>query len=196
MGNIDFVELERELEKQIARVSNSGITVSHLDSHQHLHMLPKIWKITVELAKKFNIPAIRFPKERVSVGLSMLMDGARIIRFFEMLALNCFCKSGRHMQRLRTDHFTGFLFGGELNKRNLLKVLKNLPSSGTCELMCHPGIDDPENRYKYWGYDWVEELNALTDPEIMDFIRRNGVRLISYRQLAEFQAGCERTRCL
>lgn len=50
-----------------------------------------------------------------------------------------------------------------------MKVLGNLPSTGTCELMCHPGLNDPKTQYKHWGYNWSEELKALTNPEIIKF---------------------------
>ena len=73
---------------------------------------------------------------------------------------------------IRTDHFIGFFLGGNLHKKNLRKVLQHLPLTGACELMCHPGLDDPNTRYNHWGYHWADELSALTD------------QLISHHQLA------------
>jgi predicted glycoside hydrolase/deacetylase ChbG (UPF0249 family) len=156
--------------------------MSHLDSHQHLHMLPQILRITVELAKEYAIPAIRFPDER---GHLYMLKGKRAVsRVCQLLVLKTFCRLGRKAIRVRTDHFHGFLFGGQLHTHHLKKLLRSLPATGTCELMCHPGWDDPHTRYGHWGYHWADELAALIDPEVADLLRERGVQLISYRQLA------------
>ena len=41
-----------------------GFSISHLDSHQHLHMFPGLWNITLQLSNKYNIPIIRIPAEK------------------------------------------------------------------------------------------------------------------------------------
>ena len=181
-GRISLREVRSELDAQIRKVMNRGVSVSHLDSHQHIHMLPCIWRITAELAMEYGIPAIRFPRERVRAY--MLKQRGAISRVLPLLVLNCFCWLGRHTRALRTDHLVGFFFGGNLHKDNLQEVLRHLPRTGTCELMCHPGFDDPKTRYSHWGYHWVDELHALIDQEIVEELQRKGVQVISYRQLA------------
>jgi predicted glycoside hydrolase/deacetylase ChbG (UPF0249 family) len=86
--------------------------------------------------------------------------------------------SSRHI-----DHFVGFFFGGRLTKNNLLTVIKNLPQTGTCELMCHPGFDDPTSAHVHWGYRWSEELRALVDMDVIRSLGERDVKLISYRHL-------------
>ena len=182
MGKICLREVQQELEAQIVKVMNRGIKPSHLDSHQHLHMLPKILKIVNELAKKYDIPAIRFPGETTYV--TFLKEKGSALRFIQLLVLNWLCRLGRYTDILRTDHFAGFMYSGNLHKQNLQKVLQCIDPTGTCEVMCHPGLDDPVSLYGHWGYHWSDELNALTDPEIYDFLQTKGINLISYRQLA------------
>ena len=180
MKRICLQEVEQELEAQVLKVKQCGIKVSHLDSHQHLHMLPQILKITMRIAKKYGIPVIRFPLE--SAQFYMLKRFGSYSRFFQLLILNWFCWLGRSKIELRTKHFAGFLYSGNLNKQNLLEILHKLPATGTCELMCHPGLHDPDTRYAHWGYNWQEEFNALIDPEISRYIQDNEIKLISYRQ--------------
>ena len=48
-GQVKLEEIEKELEAQINRCTNSGLTLTHIDSHQHLHMLPRIYKIFVKI---------------------------------------------------------------------------------------------------------------------------------------------------
>jgi predicted glycoside hydrolase/deacetylase ChbG (UPF0249 family) len=181
-GRMRLRDIQCELEAQIKRVMSHGISISHLDSHQHLHLLPQILSTTTKLAKKYGIPAIRFPRE--VLHLSMLRGDEAVSRILQLLILNIFCRLGRNTVRLRTDHFVGFFCSGNLHKQNLLELLQSLPSIGTCELMCHPGRDDANTRYRHWGYHWSEELSALVDREIAEFIWQKGIHLISYRQLA------------
>jgi len=180
LGKINLDEVRKELDTQIQRVLMAGISPSHLDSHQHIHMLPGILGIVVELSQKYGIPAIRFPHEvRVFRGIR----NVSLTRVAQALVLNLFCQAAKGRIGRRTDFFAGFLFGGNLNKENLLRVLRDLDRSGTYEIMCHPGLGDLDTHYSHWRYHWLDELNALTDKEIADFIHHKGIWLISYRQL-------------
>jgi hopanoid biosynthesis associated protein HpnK len=181
MGEIRIGEVRRELEAQINKVISRGVHVSHLDSHQHVHILPQVLHTTLELAAEFGISAIRFPRERVMVGTVKNWSSFR--RAMQIILIRFFCHLGRNAHTLHTDHFAGFLFGGKLCKTNLKYLLDHLPSAGTCELMCHPGLDDPHTRYSHWGYHWADELSALIDPEIVSGLEHQGIRLVSFRQL-------------
>jgi chitin disaccharide deacetylase len=181
-GRIRLAEVHRELEAQIKKVASYGISISHLDSHQHLHILPQILNITAELAQQYGIPAIRLPYE--TPRFYMLKSRKIFPRLPQLLGLNLFCQLGKKTIPLRTAHFAGFFFGGNLQKKNLYKALEFLPATETCELMCHPGLEDEYDAHRHWRYHWAEELLALTDPEIAAFLSARGIRLISYRELA------------
>jgi len=188
-GKIRLQELQCELEAQICKVMSSGIAVSHLDAHQHLHMLPQVLEITTKLAKKYGIEAIRFPRE--AIRSYMFKGEGAVRRLLQLLVLTTFCHLGKNMTAVRTDHFLGFFFGGKLNKDSLHQLIKSLPTNGSCELMCHPGCEDTMTRYAHWRYHWSSELAALTDSETAELLRQSGVTLISYRQLV--QAGAHDT---
>jgi hopanoid biosynthesis associated protein HpnK len=181
VGKIGSGEIEKELEAQIEKVLAAGIMPSHLDSHQHVHILPGILKIVSALSRKYDIPAIRVPRE---VAVFRKIGGVPVARIIQALVLNFICEMANGRIERRTDAFAGFLFGGKLHKENLQKVLRHLPRYGTCEIMCHPGLEDPaDSRYAHWQYQWLEELRALSDPEIGELARSAGIQLISYREL-------------
>lgn len=182
-GQLSLEEIQCELEAQIQMVLNSGISISHFDSHQHLHILPRILSITVELAKKYNIAAIRFPRE--SFNLSMLGEMSLLPRTVQMLLLNGFCYLGRNMDILRTDRFFGFRSGGNMNKHNLLRIINTLSQNETVELMCHPGKENTGGSYSQWQYHWQDELDALLDPDVTTLLEKKNISLITYRNLAQ-----------
>ena len=181
-GKIDLEDVRRELEAQVAKVMATGLPVSHLDSHQHLHMLPGVLRITRELAIKHGIPCIRYPRETIRPYMFRRLGQAS--RIAQLAVLNIFCRLGQKSFTARTDHFVGFYHGGALNRANLAEVVAHLPRKGVCELMCHPGHDDPGSERAHWGYNWPAELEALLDREIAASLRKRGVALISYRDLA------------
>jgi hopanoid biosynthesis associated protein HpnK len=186
-GKIRLTEIERELDAQINKVMSYGLPITHLDGHQHIHMLPKIRRIVSRLAQQYKIPAVRFPCERLQ--LYMLWGGEAISRLPPLLVLNALCRSAKHVSVQRTDHFVGFFFGGRLNREHIRTVIEHLPHSGTCELMCHPGYADPASPYRTWGYCWSDELEALLAPDVAELLRRRNVQLISYRELISGNAG-------
>ena len=60
---VKLSDIRLELISQYEYLINSGISISHIDSHQHMHMNPKIFKIVADFAKDQNIPVrIAFPQ--------------------------------------------------------------------------------------------------------------------------------------
>jgi len=180
MGRFDLNEVRLELEAQVEKVLAAGLSPTHLDGHQHLHVLPGLLRITVEIGRKYGIPAIRLPREKADLSKILRVSPRRVL---ESQFLNVLCWIGRNKVDKKTDSFAGFLFGGNLKKELLLIVLRHLPPGGVCEIMCHPGLEGPGSRYSQWGYHWLDELNALVDEEVQDFVRREGIDLVSYRAL-------------
>jgi predicted glycoside hydrolase/deacetylase ChbG (UPF0249 family) len=181
-GNISLMEIRQEFEAQIKRVLDWHIPVSHLDTHQHLHGLPAIRHIVDDLAGKYRIPAVRYPREKLR--WYMLRNIRMLPRTLQLLALNFFCRLGNTPVPAHTDHFAGFYFGGYLTRTNLRTLIDNLPPHGSCEMMCHPGLPDASGVYGHWNYHWADELDALLDPQLPELLRHNGIHLIGYRDLA------------
>nr|WP_321509182.1 ChbG/HpnK family deacetylase [uncultured Hyphomonas sp.] len=181
-GLINPEEVRLELDAQIARIRESGLAISHLDSHQHVHMLPGILKVAQDLGRKHGIAPMRLPREPVSPY--MLASPGGLSRVAQQLVLNHFCRRGGKGFGPTTDRFAGFYFGGKLDTDALLKVIAAMPQTGTCELMCHPGEDDPASDKLHWGYNWAHELSALKADTVKAEVAAKGIELISFRDLA------------
>jgi chitin disaccharide deacetylase len=180
-GAISLADVRRELDAQIRRVLAHGVQPTHLDGHQHVHVLPGIARVVAELAREHGIRAARVPVERPR-GY-MLKDVGSLKRLAEQVVLGTLAAVSPLAALRCADCFVGFYFGGRLTEHNLRTVLERLPAGKTVELMCHPGADDPESRYGDWHYAWAAETAALTSPRIRELIGAHGVRLISYRDV-------------
>jgi predicted glycoside hydrolase/deacetylase ChbG (UPF0249 family) len=179
-GRISLPEVRLELDAQLRRVRAAGIDVSHLDGHQHVHVLPGIAGVVGELATAHGISAVRYPSERVRRYMFRSVRYAR--RVAEQTALSLFCASAPWKHLRRCDDFVGFYFGGRLDEANLATVLGGLPVGRTVELMCHPGHEDMQPAGD-WQYAWAAERDALVSPRIRDLVAERGMRLISYRDV-------------
>lgn len=183
-GKIRLAEVERELAAQIEQVRLSGIQPSHLDSHQHLHVLPGLGGIVLDLARRFSIRAIRIPAEPVTfVGATPPTLGRLVGRGGLTMLANLFRQHAAAAGIRTTDHFFGMLAGGQLTEAALLAILQQLPT-GDAEVMTHPGLTDPSLAALYpWGYQWDAERQALAAAAVRQLVADRQIRLISFREL-------------
>jgi chitin disaccharide deacetylase len=183
LARISWDEVEREIAAQIARFQNTGLRLSHLDSHQHLHMFPPVFQIVRRLTRGMDNVWIRNP-----AGPWRKSPDVRMGRWVQRLSLNLTCVSTQALLGLRVpqmpDGMYGFEVGGCLTRSALEQILRKIPD-GLYELICHPGEDDADTprRYGHWGYRWAEELEALTAPETRAVLKEQGIALSSFVQV-------------
>jgi hopanoid biosynthesis associated protein HpnK len=171
-------DIEAELRAQIEKALSTGLTFSHIDSHQHMHMLPGVLLIVVRLASEYGIGAVRYPSQgRVASRL-------RGRRLAELLALRAACRLSRPLVLgnglLLADDFRGFAEAGRWDSESLADTIYDL-ESGLTEIGCHPGSDDAIDSHLGWGYRWEQELAALTSPRVAAAVAQGGIRLTTYR---------------
>jgi len=180
LGRISWHEVEREIAAQIALFQKTGLRLSHLDSHQHLHMFPPVFRIVRRLTHGMDDVWIRNP-----AGPWRKSAGARTGRWVQRLGLHLTCLSARALHGLSLpqmpDGMYGFEVSGGLTRRPLEQILRKIPN-GLYELLCHPGEGDADTqtRYNHWGYRWAEELEALTAPETRMVLNEEGIVLTSF----------------
>jgi hopanoid biosynthesis associated protein HpnK len=180
LGGINWLEVEREIAAQIALFQETGLRLSHLDSHQHLHMFPPVFQIVRRLARWMENVWIRNP-----VGPWRKSRDTSLGRWMQGLGLNLTYMSARALHRRSMpqmpDGMFGFEVSGRLTRRAFEQIVRKIPD-GLYELVCHPGEDDVDTRtrYSHWGYHWAEELDALTAPETQLVLREHGIELTSF----------------
>ncbi len=189
--NLKLEEVEREWDAQIQKVIRAGIEPSHLDGHKHVHMLPGLYDITLRLAKKFAIRAIRISHEestlRSALSAGKPQKGVLVLRQgVQARGLKLLARDAREMAdragMSTADYFCGIAQTGALTREGVERFLEVLPE-GTTELMCHPGYADDElsKTATRLQASRQKELEILIDPSIRKIVARRGIRLISYR---------------
>lgn len=184
-GKISLSEVYAEWDAQIQKIMNTGLPVTHMDGHQHMHMWPHFYPIARDLAKKYHISCMRVPDEDVLFGMK---DG-HIIRWAAKNGLSLLSRMHRQdlkKNHIRTnDHFFGMLYGGHLSPERFAKfILQTKP--GITEIMCHPSADTRamEDTF-HWGYHGEDELAGLLADINRELIEKKQISLISYRDVRE-----------
>lgn len=182
-GKVNFNEVYQELDAQLTRIAATGLSITHVDSHQHMHILPPVLKITVALMKKYGLHRLRIPRESyffkvASAGMVRIV-GRDGLTFLSNRAM----KAVRDNQFITTDYFWGMIDGGNMNVKNLSYIIQNLPF-GINEIMIHPGVH-PEILGKTftWGYHWQDEYDAVVNPQVRQLIEDRQIELVHYGQL-------------
>ena len=149
------IDIEAELRAQIEKVLATGLPVTHLNGHQHLHMLPRIHRIVMRLAPEYGIGYVRVVNDRGGKG-----------RRVRMAVLNALGDRSR-----RT---IGVAEAGHLTAERIVELLDHV--DGVTELVTHPGIG--VTSYPHWRYAWDEETRALCDPRVREAIAARGIERI------------------
>ena len=144
LGKVSGDDIFREAHAQIQRIQQQGIPLTHLDTHKHTHILPRVARPLLGIAERTGIPAIRNPFEprwSIALGKSPVLRQLQLrsLRYLQprFLALPQI-RSGRVVTTTGT---LGISATGQLNATTLRSTLDAMPS-GTWELVCHPGYND------------------------------------------------------
>lgn len=177
---VNLDNIYRELKAQLDILKEAGLNITHINSHEHVHMIPQVLSIFIRLAGEYNIPAIRFPRLDRSPGALSVGENYKsfVLNYFTRRIEKDMAASGL----VYTDFFMGLLDAGQLDIDRIKNMLGHL-KDGVTEIVAHPGFLSPEVLGRYsWHMGAETELFALTDNRIKNFIKNNNIHLISYEE--------------
>ncbi len=182
-GGVNLEEVRRELAAQLQKIEATGIPISHVDSHQHMHTLPGIIDIVLDLAARAGIRAVRTPRTPLFAGafggLGQLVGRLGLSTLARLAA----CKAHRR-GLLTPDNFAGIVAGEAVSEGELLHLIAHLPQ-GTTEVMMHPGMkNDVLQEDSGWQHDFEAELAAILSPRVGEVLRKAEVEPVNFRHLS------------
>ncbi len=175
---ISIWDIENELRRQIERVRDANIRITHLDGHKHIHVLPKVRKVIVKLAMEYGIKYVRLPYESYGDIMNFSLK-KHIVNFSARTS----SKLWRAHGLISPDHFFGTTYTGKLNYHNLHNLVGAV-KDGVNEIMAHPGLYDKALESKLTISRDIE-LRALISPGIKGDISKFYIRLINFGDLDE-----------
>jgi chitin disaccharide deacetylase len=183
-GRINFVELEEELELQILKFKAKVGEIPFLNSTQHLHLLPVVWKIVFKLCIKYDIKVVRLPRFSLT---DIFWHNRKILRLIPFLILGTVCRTNLRDSDIKCPgNLIGIQYSGNINISRLLYILKHLNHSIT-EIILHPGYHS-DNLTKclpdsYSDFYWENELLAAKSSVIKEYISKNNIKIVKFSDL-------------
>ena len=190
-GRIDPEQIAAEATAQIRKLQSAGITVSHIDTHKHTHLFPKVLRPLLRAAAGCGVRALRNPfGPRLPLRSGELLTRPNLwTRLAEVRILRTFAGKFRaavdHEGFTTPDGTLGIEVTGSLDETLFHAIAGSLPE-GTWEFVCHPGYNDHDLRSAHTRLRASREieLRVLTLPAAREVLAREGIELISYHDLA------------
>ncbi|MGA2345715.1 MAG: ChbG/HpnK family deacetylase [Candidatus Sulfotelmatobacter sp.] len=190
-GRMDADEITAEAAAQIRKIQSEGIAISHIDTHKHTHLFPKILRPLLRAAADCGVRCVRNPfGPRLPLRSSHLLARPGLwVRYAEVRILGGFSRKFRAaVDRegfVTPDGTLGIVVTGALDETLFHAIARSIPE-GTWEFVCHPGYNDAELQAGKTRLRESREieLRVLTLPAAREVLAQEGIELISYRELA------------
>jgi methionyl-tRNA formyltransferase len=192
-------EVELDFRCQIETAIGDGLSIDHLNTHQHSHGIPKIFEVVCRLAREFGIKYVRLQKERLyfAGSLGSHLNFWYIANLAKWQTLKIF--SGRNKaiadryNIATNDSIVGILYTGFMNSHIVLKGVRNQRSSDKeIEVLLHPAVPTGSKKEEFvtlndrdyiFSHGRRQELAALIDDKLQQGITGN-FALTNYRILS------------
>jgi len=162
--------VETELAAQLQRVLDLGLSPTHIDGHNHVHMFPCVAEALGRLVQRFPFVAAR----RRSIEFPGASEPCEKSARFAALPV------GRSRGAIRGPAcFAGFCLEGRCSFERLIAVLEMCPAE-SLELMLHPGRCASDSVPYSAESEREVELAVLLDPRLGEWLASHEVQLVHY----------------
>ncbi|XP_062589410.1 carbohydrate deacetylase-like [Saccostrea cucullata] len=206
-GTINLKEVECEMQSQLDLFETlMGQKPSHVDGHQHAHLLPGICKIFGSVMKENGVRSTRCPYEDLEPGhvYSWAADAVKDLDSFFKTVVEQAAQAKIVMKENNiwaTDKFVGLqTMGSDMTIERLQRQITRAFSSVendviTCELMVHPGYktgleggcgDGPDDFSR--SPEREHEMSVLRGKDMLEFYCSQGIEVVSFEQCCNINA--------
>ncbi|MBV8282265.1 MAG: hopanoid biosynthesis-associated protein HpnK [Candidatus Eremiobacteraeota bacterium] len=165
-------QLEAEIRAQFEAFAATGLTLDHVNAHNHMHVHPTIFGLLLKVGREHGNPPVRIPYEpllpswraRHAGFAGRFGNGVLLAPFFAMM---------RARARAAGVAYNEYVFGmndtGNMTSEVVIALLRELPQ-GASEMYLHPATTGTRAR----------ELAALLDPAVARALQERGIERIGF----------------
>jgi hopanoid biosynthesis associated protein HpnK len=177
-------QLRKELAAQFEKFQSTGLPLSHIDAHLHMHVHPVIFNAALELGERFGVRRMRVPEDELSLALRF--DRSSFLK--KIIQALLFSLLARFMRKkLKAKHFAfpervyGHFQSGKMDEAYFLYALENLRAESN-EIYFHPALREGGQKSDERLHSRIE-YEALTSQKVIERLRHLKIRLTNYPEL-------------
>lgn len=175
-------EVNRALINQYRRLKSTGLKITHIDSHHHIHLFPSIFNGVVNFAHQEKVAALRSRRFNLwslsnSIRKGVLPKQCLILSV--CLFNNFFSKNSLDLSGVNSIYDLNW--DTHLTEEKFLKIIRNL-SAGVTEIICHPAVMSKDGNEKFLR-PRKHGLDLLLSKSFLHELKKNQIQLISRHQL-------------
>lgn len=181
-------DLAAELNAQFERFAATGLELSHVDSHMHMHVHPIVFRLLLPLAEKHGAHGLRLPRDDFWISYRYARQGAALKALWAIVfGLLCRrCANGLDGHPLKVAHRVyGLMQTGQMHEQYVLSLLGTLQVP-TAEIYFHPSTCAEDGAHGPNSSD----LETLLSPAVRSVIGERGLRLATYPALTRGALTC------
>ncbi|BAY24546.1 YdjC-like protein [Calothrix sp. NIES-2100] len=178
-------ELRQEIRAQLEKFRASGLPLSHVDGHLHLHAHPVILRLLGELAQEFKIRVIRLPSEELKISLKL--DRRELLT--KLVWSGVFGGLRRYGESLLNAHgikyaerVYGLLQTGNMTEEYLLGLIPQIQAD-LVEIYSHPAVINSGEPLNGPSGSGAAEFSALLSQQVRQSLTNNGFELTNYHRI-------------
>lgn len=176
-------QLEKEIRAQFEAFKETGLTLDHVNAHNHMHLHPTVFDLIIKIGKDYGLTAIRIPNEP---PLESIIDGRKekISRTLRWLFFKPFVSRMKKQCEENNIKFNDTIYGlndsGHMNIDTLIRIIPHI-SEGVTEIYTHPATErwddiDPAAE----EYEFEAEYKALIHAKIKRAIEKFDIKLSGF----------------
>ncbi len=176
-------QLEKEIRAQFEAFKVTGLTLDHVNAHNHMHLHPTVFSLILTIGSEYGLTAIRIPNEP---PLESIIDDNKdkLNRYAQWLFLKPFVSSMKKQCTIRNIKYNDTIYGlndsGHMNIDKLIRILPHI-EEGVTEIYLHPATErwddiDPAAN----DYEFEAEYKALIHARIKRAIEKFDIELSGF----------------
>jgi hopanoid biosynthesis associated protein HpnK len=179
-------QLAGEIRAQFEAFERTGLTLDHVNAHNHMHLHPTVLSLILSVGRDFGLRAVRVPYEPPLASWRATRRGL-LARTWGSLSLRPWTALVRARLRRAGVVSNDFVFGlhdsGTMDEERVLAFAENLPE-GVSELYFHLATGRcPELDRHTPNYRNEDELAAATSPRVAASLKRRDIELVSFSDI-------------
>lgn len=196
---IERERAKKALENQfIQAIKKDNLKIDHVNSHDHIHMIPWIFEITASLCKKYKIKYLRLVDENYYLTGNIFTDIKPFVNtnIFKLTLLRIFAKININTlkkYKLKTVHFYGILHTDNMNVHTFTGALEDAKKRkyNTVEILSHPVYQSKKD--KVFTSQFIKEYSkrktrlveakTLKSRKLKEYLKRNKIGLINFGKI-------------